>query len=98
MFSLDVEDMRLEPYKLNAQLLEEKLRKWITKVTSNQNFWKTKIHFVFRSGIEALEKKAFEVCDENGDGGLTWEEVEKCEVSLSINSWKSMMFTISLYF
>ena len=41
---------------------------------------KNPINFVRLSGIEALEKKAFEVCDEDGDGGLSWAEVEECEV------------------
>ena len=30
--------------------------------------------------IELLEKKSFEICDENQDGGLSWAEVETCEV------------------
>merc|ERR1712080_180426 len=30
-------------------------------------------------GIEFIEKKAFELCDEDGDTGLSWEEVEICE-------------------
>ena len=94
MFSLVVEVMRLEPYKLNVLLLEEKLRKWITKVYTNQNFSKTLfinlIHIVCLSGIEALEKKAFEVCDEDGNGGLTWEEVEKCEVRLLVCTFLKM--------
>lgn len=30
--------------------------------------------------LELLEQKSFDVCDENLDGGLTWPEVEKCEV------------------
>jgi len=29
--------------------------------------------------IEALEKKSFKVCDEDEDGGLSWDEVEMCE-------------------
>merc|ERR1712080_585474 len=29
--------------------------------------------------IELLEKKSFEICDENEDGGLSWAEVETCE-------------------
>ena len=33
-------------------------------------------------GIEFIEKKAFELCDEDGDTGLSWEEVEICEVTL----------------
>jgi len=28
---------------------------------------------------EFIEKKAFELCDEDGDTGLSWEEVEVCE-------------------
>ena len=27
---------------------------------------------------------SFDVCDENGDGGLTWQEVEDCIVSFDI--------------
>ena len=30
--------------------------------------------------IYALEMKAFEVCDEDADGGLSWEEVDHCIV------------------
>ena len=30
---------------------------------------------------EAIESMAFEVCDIDSDSGLTWEEVEACEVS-----------------
>merc|ERR1719219_2368949 len=31
--------------------------------------------------IQFIEKKAFELCDEDGDTGLSWEEVEICEVT-----------------
>ena len=30
--------------------------------------------------IEFLEQKAFDVCDIDDDGGLSWDEVEICEV------------------
>ena len=32
--------------------------------------------------IELLEKKSFEICDENQDGGLSWAEVDICEVCI----------------
>ena len=32
----------------------------------------------------ALEMKAFEVCDTDADGGLSWEEVDRCIVRLFI--------------
>ena len=28
-----------------------------------------------------FEKKAFQVCDKDGDGALDWQEVENCEVN-----------------
>ena len=38
---------------------------------------------IFVLEIELLEKKSFEICDENQDGGLSWAEVEICEVCLN---------------
>ena len=38
------------------------------------------IHF-FYLVIHSLEKKAFEICDDDEDGGLNWTEVQNCEVS-----------------
>ena len=35
--------------------------------------------------IEFIEQKAFEVCDTDGDGGLSWLEVEICVVCISTN-------------
>ena len=32
--------------------------------------------------IEFLEQKAFDVCDMDDDGGLSWDEVEICEVCM----------------
>ena len=32
---------------------------------------------------EAIESMAFEVCDMDSDSGLTWEEVEACEVIIN---------------
>ena len=34
----------------------------------------------FITDIEFIEKKAFEVCDSDDDGGLSWPEVKLCEV------------------
>ena len=45
-----------------------------------QTLFTNMIYFLCLSGIKALEKKAFEVCDVNGDGSLSWKEVEECEV------------------
>ena len=33
--------------------------------------------------IEFLEQKAFDVCDMDDDGGLSWDEVEICEVCMN---------------
>ena len=44
------------------------------------NHWK-KIHFhnfIFVTAAVALEKQAFTVCEEDGQLGLTWDEVEHC--------------------
>ena len=38
------------------------------------------MNYIFLA-LKDLEKKAFQVCDEDQDGGLTWDEVSKCEVS-----------------
>ena len=32
--------------------------------------------------IESIEAKAFEICNTDGEKGLTWPEVENCLVSL----------------
>ena len=57
---------------------------------SNQVKW----HFQFQfqnyflkntfsiADIEFIEKKAFEVCDTDDDGGLSWPEVKICEVCM----------------
>ena len=37
-------------------------------------------NFIFFLDYEFIEKKAFELCDEDGDTGLSWEECEVCEV------------------
>ena len=34
--------------------------------------------------IAYIEWMSFDVCDENGDGGLTWQEVEDCIVSIYV--------------
>ena len=34
--------------------------------------------------IEFIEQKAFEVCDTDEDGGLTWNEVKICVVCITI--------------
>ena len=36
----------------------------------------------FIADIEFIEKKAFEVCDTDDDGGLSWPEVKICEVCM----------------
>ena len=41
------------------------------------------LHISCFSDIAYLEWMSFDVCDENGDGGLTWQEVEDCIVSFS---------------
>ena len=38
--------------------------------------------------ITILEKKAFEICDEDHDNGLSWDEVEKCEASIYVSNIK----------
>ena len=36
----------------------------------------------FRNDVDTeFEKKAFQVCDKDGDGALDWQEVENCEVN-----------------
>ena len=35
---------------------------------------------MFILDVEFLEQKAFDVCDIDEDGGLSWDEVELCEV------------------
>merc|ERR1719391_634494 len=35
-----------------------------------------------KSVFEIIEEKAFAMCESDGDDGLTWAEVESCEVSL----------------
>ena len=37
--------------------------------------------YTFFLVIHSLEKKAFEICDDDEDGGLNWTEVQNCEVS-----------------
>ena len=44
----------------------------------NHKIW-VHINYIFLE-IELLEKKSFEICDENQDGGLSWAEVDICEV------------------
>ena len=48
--------------------------------------------------IELLEKKSFEICDENQDGGLSWAEVETCEVYFDKKNFfhelKNILFSI----
>ena len=38
--------------------------------------------YIFIADIEFIEKKAFEVCDTDDDGGLSWPEVKICEVCM----------------
>ena len=38
------------------------------------------------------EQEAFAMCDTDGNVGLTWEEVERCEVG--IQNWNSKLFNI----
>ena len=46
----------------------------------NHKIW-VHINYIFLE-IELLEKKSFEICDENQDGGLSWAEVDICEVCI----------------
>ena len=43
-------------------------------------FFKKNTFFI--ADIEFIEKKAFEVCDNDNDGGLSWPEVKICEVCM----------------
>ena len=47
----------------------------------NQSFGRNGLLDRGATNNEAIESIAFEVCDNDSDGGLTWEEVEGCEVS-----------------
>ena len=33
------------------------------------------------TAIKKLERESFNLCEEDGEPGLTWDEVEQCEVS-----------------
>ena len=41
-----------------------------------------------------IEKAAFTLCDNEGDNALTWDEVEKCEVSIMINIYLTLELMI----
>ena len=43
--------------------------------------------------IEFLEQKAFDVCDMDEDGGLSWDEVEICEVCMN-SLFRNYMFML----
>ena len=56
---------------------------FLNAVTSRNSKLKNSLHISYFSDIAYLEWMSFDVCDENGDGGLTWQEVEDCIVSFS---------------
>ena len=51
---------------------------WVSKQILGPELTKNLVSLF--TDIEALEKKSFKVCDEDEDGGLSWDEVDMCEV------------------
>ena len=37
--------------------------------------------------VNELEQQAFIFCEKDGEPGLTWNEVEECEVSIHFQTW-----------
>ena len=52
---------------------------YIPRATHDYQYYNSKSLTIFLD-IEFLEQKAFDVCDIDDDGGLSWDEVEICEV------------------
>ena len=72
---------RIEPSKSHVHLGVKIRMKTLKVFLFLQIFCTDKFNELFLLALKDLEKKAFQVCDEDQDGGLTWDEVSKCEVS-----------------
>jgi hypothetical protein len=57
---------------------EEKIKRYALLIYSV--FFNTLYIFIGCGVIENMERESFAVCEKNGEDGLTWDEVELCEV------------------
>ena len=69
LVSLEVDEMKIQWMKVRIGILK-----------FSGFFFHERIFFVTILELTLIEKKSFEICDENQDGGLSWPEVDYCEV------------------